>query len=321
MTETTVSIFVGVDISKASLDFYLPYSKEAIRIENAIAPIDALCAKLKKKRKLMVVMEATGGYEHLLRSRLGKHGVPAAVVNPRQVRDFAKGIGIDAKTDPIDAIVISTFGSVVKPRPTAMKSDNDEKRSALVTRRSQLLELMNQEQNRIKQTRDDEAKQSIREMLEFMRKQLKIIDTRLAQMIANDKENARIIEILDSVAGVGPVMISTILAQLPELGKLNREEIAKLVGVAPINRDSGKSTGKRYIGGGRSYIRRVLYMSTLAAIRCNSKFKAVYKHLRTMGKERKVAIVACMRKMITTLNALIKNNELWQNERSVSAKS
>ena len=125
-------------------------------------------------------MEATGGYEHLLRSRLGKHGVSAAVVNPRQVRDIAKGIGIDAKTDPIDAVVVSTFGSVVKPRPIAMKSDDDEKRSALVTGRSQLLELMNQEQNRIKQTHDDEAKQSVRETLEFMRKQLKIIDTRLA---------------------------------------------------------------------------------------------------------------------------------------------
>ena len=146
----TISLYVGVDVSKDFLDFDLP-SNEAIRIENAIEPIDTICALLKKKKMVMVVMEATGGYEHLLRTRLAKHCIFAAVVNPRQVRDFAKGIGIDAKTDPMDSKVISTFGIVVKPLPTAMKSNEDERRSALVTRRSQLLELITQEKNRLKQ--------------------------------------------------------------------------------------------------------------------------------------------------------------------------
>lgn len=273
------AIYVGVDVAKGFLDFDLP-SNEAAHIENALEPIDAICAALKKKRKLIVVMEATGGYEHLLRVRLAKHGIPAAIVNPRQVRDFAKGIGIDAKTDPIDSKVISKFGAVVKPLPTAMKSSEDERRAALVTRRSQLLELITQEKNRIKQAWNAEVKQSIQETLEALKNQVKVIDSKLAQMIALDKANARVIEILRSVVGVGPVMISTVLAYLPELGSLNRAQVAKLVGVAPINRDSGKSTGKRFIGGGRSYVRRVLYMSTLAAIRHNERIRTLYKQFR-----------------------------------------
>ena len=316
----TIAFYVGVDVSKDFLDFDLPYN-EAVRIENTIESIDAICAKLKKKKKVMVVMEATGGYEHLLRTRLAKHCVCAAVVNPRQVRDFAKGIGIDAKTDPIDSKVISKFGVVVKPLPTAMKSNEDERRSALVTRRSQLLELITQEKNRLKQAWDAEVKQSIQETLVALKNQVKAVDSKLAEMIANDKLNSRVIEILKSVVGVGPVMISTLLAYLPELGKLNRAQVAKLVGVAPINRDSGKNTGKRYIGGGRSYVRRVLYMSTLAAIRHNDKIRTLYKQFRQNGKETKVAIVACMRKLITIINLLIKNDELWSNEKSVSTSA
>ena len=233
------------------------------------------------------------------------------------MRDFAKEIGIDAKTDPIDSRVISKFGAVVQPLQTAMKSKEDERRSALVTRRSQLLELITQEKNRIKQACNEEIKQCIQETLVALKNQVKVIDSKLAEMIANDKANARVIEILNSVVGVGPVMISTLLAYLPEIGKLNRAQVAKLVGVAPINRDSGKSSGKRFIGGGRSYVRRVLYMSTLAAIRHNPKIRALYKQFRQKGKEAKVAIVACMRKLITILNLLIKNNELWLNEKSV----
>ncbi len=216
-------IFVGVDVSKGSLDIFRPDSNEVSKIENSETAIQEFCLKLqKKKRNVIVVMEATGGYETLLVNQLAKHDVQAAVVNPRQVRDFARGLGIDAKTDTLDARVIARFGEVVQPKPMAMKSDHEQKHGALVARRNQLLELINQENNRLKQSWDDDAKQSVREVLEVLKKQLANIDSRLAKMLQADTENERKIEILESVKGVGPVMISTVIAELPELGKLNR---------------------------------------------------------------------------------------------------
>jgi len=315
---TNEKIFVGVDVSKAALDVYRPDTKEGFKIDNSDEAIALLCSQLKKmKRKVMVVMEGTGGYEYLLLKHLAAHKLEAAVINPRRVRDFAKGIGLDAKTDPIDARVISKYAEVVVPQPMVTKSDHELKHGALVARRNQLLELVNQENNRLKQSWDDDAKQSIRDVLEILKKQLKDIDSQLAKMIQADTENQRAIEVLQSVMGVGPVMISTVLAELPELGKLNRGEIAKLVGVAPINRDSGKKSGKRFIGGGRGQVRRVLYMATIVAIRHNPAIKAFYAHLKSKGKESKVAIVACMRKFITILNLLIKTDQLWEDKMSV----
>ena len=227
---------------------------------------------------------------------------------------------MDAKTDPIDAVVISRFASVVKLKPIATKSDHEQKHGALVARRNQLLELINQENNRLKQSWDDDAKKSNREVLEVLKNQLKSIDTQLAKMPQVDTKNHRTIEILESVKGVGPVMISTVIAELPELGKLNRGEVAKLVGVAPINRDSGKKLGKHFIGEGRGQVRHVLYMATLVAIRFNPTFKAFYQQLKARGKESKVAIIACMRKLLTILNLLIKNDTLWRNAENVPAK-
>ncbi len=317
----TDKIFVGVDVSKFKLDVFQPDSGELSTVENTESALEVFCRMLmKKKRPVMVVMEATGGYETLLLNQLAKYKIEAAVVNPRRVRDFAKGVGADAKTDPIDAQVISQYAAVVNPQPMTMKSDHEQKHSALVARRNQLLELINQENNRLKQSWDDDAKKSIREVLEMLQKQLKSIDSQLASMLEKDTENQRVIEILKSVKGVGSVSISTIIAELPEIGSLNRGEIAKLVGVAPINRDSGMKSGKRFIGGGRGQVRRVLYMSTLSAIRHNATIKAFYQHLKAKGKASKVAIVACMRKLITILNLLIKNNEVWKNEESVPAK-
>jgi len=307
--------FVGVDVSKDSLDIYRPDTSELIKIDNSETSVAGFCQQLqKKKRSLMVVMEATGGYETLLVNQLA---LKAAVVNPRRVRDFAKGVGMDAKTDPIDAKIISKYGEVVTPKPMVAKSEHEQKHGALVARRNQLLELIGQENNRLKQSWDDDAKKSIRDVLEVLKKQLKSIDSQLAKMLETDTKNQRTIEILQSVKGVGPVMISTLIAELPELGRLNRAEVAKLVGVAPINRDSGKKSGKRFIGGGRGQVRRVLYMATIVAIRYNEKIKTFYQHLKSKGKQSKVAIVACMRKFITILNLLIKTDQLWQNETSV----
>lgn len=309
------TIFVGVDVSKATLDVYRPDTKEFLKIENTDEAIIQLCSQLeKKKRQVLIVMEGTGGYEYLLVKHLASHKLAAAVVNPRRVRDFAKGIGLDAKTDPIDAKVISRYGEVVVPKPMATKSDHELKHSALVARRSQLLELINQENNRLKQSWDDDAKQSIREVLELLKKQLKSVDSLLAKMLAKDTLNERRIEILRSVKGVGAVTISTLIAELPELGKLNRGEVAKLVGVAPINRDSGAKSGKRFIGGGRGQVRRVLYMATIVAIRHNAIIKAFYIHLKSKGKESKLAIIACMRKLVTIINQLVKSNQTWQTK-------
>jgi len=314
---TSSMFYVGVDVSKDSLDIYRPDTSELIKIDNAEDSVADFCKKLqKKKRSLMVVMEATGGYETLLVNQLALHDLKTAVVNPRRVRDFAKGVGMDAKTDPIDAKIISKYGEVVTPKPMVAKSEHEQKHGALVARRNQLLELIGQENNRLKQSWDDDAKKSIRDVLEVLKNQMKSIDSQLAKMLETDVKNQRKIEILQSVKGVGPVMISTLIAELPELGKLNRAEVAKLVGVAPINRDSGKKSGKRFIGGGRGQIRRVLYMATIVAIRYNEKIKTFYQHLKSKGKQSKVAIVACMRKFITILNLLVKTDQLWQNETS-----
>ena len=308
-------IFVGVDVSKAYLDVYLPDTNELLRIENTDDAINQLCSQLeKKKRQVMVVMEGTGGYEFLLIKHLASHKLDAAVINPKRIRDFAKGIGLDAKTDQIDAKVISRYAEVVAPKPMATKSDHELKHSALVARRNQLLELINQENNRLKQSCHDDAKQSIREVLEVLKKQVKSVDSQLAQMLAKDTANERKIEILQSVKGVGVVTISTLIAELPELGKLNRGEVAKLVGVAPINRDSGTKSGKRFIGGGRGQVRRVLYMATLVAIRHNATIRTFYTRLKSKGKESKVAIIACMRKLVTILNLLVKSNQIWETK-------
>lgn len=315
---TQDQIFVGVDVSKSKLDVYRPDTHEVFQIDNSDIAIAELCAQLEKKKgKVIVVMEGTGGYEHLLLTHLASHKLDAAVINPRRIRDFAKGIGLDAKTDAIDAKVISKYAGVVKPQPMATKSDHELRHGALVARRNQLLELINQENNRLKQAWDRDAKQSIQEVLKTLQKQLKGVDSKLAKMLQLDTENQRAIEILGSVKGVGPVMISTVLSDLPELGKLNRSEIAKLVGLAPINRDSGTKSGKRFIGGGRGQVRRVLYMATIVAIRHNPAIKAYYAHLKSKGKASKVAIVACMRKFITILNLLLKTDQMWENKMSV----
>lgn len=310
-TQKSFAYVVGVDVSKAKLDIALP--KESLTIENNAKAIQQLIDRIETDDAI-VVMEATGGYERQLVSLLHERRIALAVVNPRRVRDFAKGIGKDAKTDPIDAEVIAYYGEVVKPAPQLAKSNDARKLEALVERRRQLLGLIGQENNRLQQVHDAEIKELIQESLETLKKQLKTVDDRLAKSIKQSAgETQRKVEILESVKGVGPVAISTFLAELPELGNLNRAEIAKLVGVAPINNDSGKHAGKRKVMGGRSYVRRVLYMATLVATRHNPTIRAFYQRLLASGKEKKVALVAAMRKLLTILNVLFKKDELWRH--------
>lgn len=309
------SQFVGVDVSKATLDVALSDDEPTLSINNTPEQIvSELIGRIKNPQSTVVVMEATGGYEDLLVSLLHRHNIALAVVNPRRVRDFALGIGRDAKTDPIDARVIAFYGQVVKPEPQPAKSEEEQKLQALVERRRQLLDLINQENNRIQQTTDREIRGSIQKSLETLKKQVQVIDQRLAKCVAADTKNARKVEIMESVKGIGPVAISTFLAELPELGTLHRGQIAKLVGVAPMNNDSGQASGRRRTFGGRSYVRRVLYMATLVATRFNPRIKAFYQRLVGEGKPKKVALTAAMRKLITILNTLINRNELWSAE-------
>ncbi len=312
MESFEASFYIGVDVSKNSLDVYRPDNKRLSRISNDDKDCETLAKSLAKDaQNVLVVMEATGGYESLLVEKLQLHNVPVAVVNPRKVRHFATGIGIDAKTDAIDAKVISKFATVAKPLPMACNDQNEAKHKALVNRRSQLIDLIKQENNRLQQTRDRDARASIEDVIDCLEKQKKNIDSQLAQLIKTSKHQRKI-EILSSAKGVGVVTISTLLTELPELGSLNRRQVAKLVGVAPFNRDSGARNGKRFTTGGRDAVRHVLYMATLSAKTHNSKIKRFYEELINKGKPFKVAMVACMRKLIIILNQLLKSNQTWQ---------
>ncbi len=318
--------FVGVDVSKAKLDFAFDDGKASRQIKNTEKQIvDQLIANIADPQQTIVVMEATGGYENLLISLLARHHIAFAVVNPLRVKNFAKGISRDAKTDAIDAGVIARYGQVVQPSAQVVKSEESKKLRGLVERRRQLLDLIHQEGNRLQQTAqatqatDEELLGYLRQTLETLRKQLKTVDRRLAKCLDSNTENARRIAIMNEVKGLGPVTIGTVtigtfVAELPELGQLNRGQIAKLVGVAPMNNDSGQRNGRRRIYGGRSYVRRVLYMATLVATRHNPRIKAFYQRLLAQGKLKKVALVAAMRKLITILNTLIKNDEPWSDE-------
>ncbi len=303
---------VGVDVSKDKLDFAFDDDTQTSTLKNTKEQIvKELIGRVKNPKSTIAVMEATGGYEERLVTLLHEHKIALAVVNPRRVRDFADGIGRDAKTDPLDAQVIAFYGRVVKPEPQVAKSEEEKKLKSLVERRRQLLDLINQESNRLGQTTDREIRGYLEESLETLKKQVQVVDQRLAKCVEANHENTRKVEILRSVKGLGPVSISTFLAELPELGQLNRGQIAKLVGVAPMNRDSGKKSGRRRTFGGRSYVRRVLYMATLVATQFNPRIKTFYQHLLSEGKPKKVALTAAMRKLLTIVNTLIKNDELW----------
>lgn len=281
-------------------------------IGNTENEINAWIKLMPDATNTIVVMEATGGYESLLVKLLHQCQVALAVVNPRQVRDFAKGIGIDAKTDAIDARVLARFAEVVRPAPQAAPSEQQAKLGALVKRRRQLMDLINQEDNRLQQTTDNEIRKSIQTVLKHLKKQFETIGRQIETAVEADEANARKVEILKSVKGVGPVTISTLIAELPELGQLNRQQVAKLVGVAPINKDSGQSSGQRRAAGGRSTVRRVLYMAALVATRWNPTLKRFYRRLLAKGKLKKVALTAVMRKLLTILNIMVKNNQLWR---------
>lgn len=303
---------IGIDIAKKKID--VAFGDRIATIANTQ---DAIERELIQKihPDSLVIMEATGGCEDLLVTILHQHQIPVAVVQPRRVRCFAQSLGKLAKTDAIDARVIAEFGRVVQPAPQSAKSPERKSLEALVARRRQVVDLINQENNRRQQTADQQSQEFIQETLNFLKKQLKTLDSKLAEAVRKQSAESRRTEIMNSVKGVGPVLVATMLAELPELGQLNRNQIASLVGVASMNNDTGMRVGKRQIRGGRSQVRRVLYMSTLAATRFNPQIKSFYQRLLVAGKPKKVALIAAMRKLLTILNTLISKDELWIPDR------
>jgi transposase len=303
-------ICVGVDVSKDRLDVAVRPTGEAFTIPNDETGIKGLVKRLKKLLPARVVLEATGGYEYTLAYQLVKAEIATAVVNPRQVRDFARAIGRLAKTDPIDAETLAHFAEAVQPPTRAVLSRDMEELGQLVTRHRQLVEMIVAERNR-RMSMQGAAGKDIDATIRFLRERLSKVDEHLRTLIAANSEWQQKAELLNSVPGVGPVLTSSLIAELPELGMLNRKQVAALVGVAPFNNDSGKSRGRRRIWGGRSHLRSLLYMAVVAGLRFNPKIRGFYRHLIEAGKPPKVALVACMRKLLVILNAMARTGQGW----------
>jgi transposase len=302
---------VGIDVSKGLLDVAVLPEGESWSATNNEEGITQVVKRLKSLRPRLVVLEATGGVETALVGAAATARLPVVVVNPRQVRDFAKSVGSLAKTDAIDARVLARFAEAVRPEVRPLKDKEASQLSALIARRRQLVEMLTAEKNRLG-TAPEAIHPSIEEHIEWLEQRLTDINGRLKKAIRKSPVWRAKEQLLRTAPGVGPVLSATLVAGLPELGALNRKRIAALVGVAPFNRDSGKYRGKRCIWGGRGSIRAVLYMGTLAATRFNPVIRAFYLRLCAAGKEKKVALTACMRKLLTILNAMAKTGTPWQ---------
>jgi transposase len=302
---------IGIDVSKNCLDVAVIPDKQTWSVDNDEEGIRTLIKDAKRLRPDLIVLEATGGLETAVVALLAAARLPVVVVNPRQVRDFAKSLGKLAKTDKIDALVLAHFGKATKPEVRPIKDQQAQQLSALVARRRQLVEMLTAEKNRL--TRAPEAVQNdIKAHIAWLEQRLNDINKDLRKAIKASPIWRAKEKLLRTVPGVGPVLSVNLLAGLPELGTLNRKQVAALAGVAPFNRDSGKFRGRRSVWGGRGNVRAVLYMGTLTAIRCNPVIRAFYLRLCAAGKKRKVALTACMRKLLTMLNAMLKNREPWQ---------
>jgi len=315
---TSEERYVGIDVSKKLLDIAVRPGNEYWSVANDEQGIDELVSRLKSVGPRLVVLEATGGLELSVTASLGAAGLPAAVVNPRQVRDFARAIGQLAKTDRLDAHVLARFGEMVQPTPRPLRDAEAEALSALLSRRRQVVGMLTAEKNRFHAARPS-VQRGIRQHIVWLEKSLARLDDDLGGALRESPLWRERDDLLRSVPGVGPVLSVTLLAELPELGTLNRKQIASLVGVAPLNRDSGSLRGRRTVWGGRARVRSTLYMATLVATRCNPVVRSFYQHLCTGGKAKKVALTACMRKLLTILNSMLRNHTTWQPNHALNA--
>lgn len=309
-------ISVGIDVSKDRLDVAVIPANDCWQEPNDETGIQNLVNRLGKITPVFVILEASGGYEANVAGALAHAGLPVCVVNPAQVRNYAKGTGTVAKTDTIDSLILAQFGLSVRPVVRSLKNEEMQALSALLMRRRQVVEMLVMEKNRMKNPpKAPLAVTSLEKSMAFLEAQIKELDEQLKGAMKGNGAWKEQDELLQSVPGIGPVSSLTIIGCLPELGKLNRKEIAALVGVAPYNRDSGKKIGKRYVFGGRKEVRNVLYMAIIAALKFNKVIKDFYTRLRDAGKAAKTAITACMRRLLTILNAMMKTKTGWNEEK------
>lgn len=308
---------IGIDVSKDHLDFARSDQKAAWRRTNTPAGIAALVTDLTAIGPACIVIESTGGLERPLIEALLEADLPVALVNPGNVRDLARGLGILAKTDALDAHLLARFGKLAAPRLLEKRLETQAELSALVTCRRQLVKSRTEQANRRLTTSSRPAQRAIDAVLATLDKQIAKLERQIHDHIDSNDQWKKLSETLKSAPGVGEILASTLIALLPELGKLEHRKIAALVGVAPVNRDSGKFKGERSIKGGRASVRNVLYMAAVAAIRCNDRIKSFAGRLKAAGKSNKKVIVACMHKLLTLLNAMARDNLTWQQLRSV----
>lgn len=304
-------VYVGIDVSKERLDVAAIPSNKKLQFVNDESGMSKLLSKLVELSPNLIVLEPTGGLEIPIAAAIAAENLAVVVVNARQIRDYARAMGKLAKTDNLDALVMAEFAQAVRPEVRPLRSEDNLEIKALVSRRRQLMEMLTAEKNRLAIARKH-IKPNILSHIEWLKKEIEDIDQNLRHTIESspiwrEKDN-----LLQSIPGVGNVLSATLLAELPELGTLNRKQIAALVGVAPFNRDSGSMKGKRSVWGGRAPIRAVLYMAALVSTRCNPIIKPFYQQLLERGKAKKVALVACMRRLLTIMNAIIKTRRPWQ---------
>ena len=304
---------VGIDVSRDFLDVGEFPARTTSRVAYNTEAIVTLIQKFQLRTPQVIVLEATGGLEQLIVAELAAAGLPVVVINPKRGRDFAKGIGRLAKTDAIDALVLAQFGSNVQPPLRTLPDANARELQEILSRRRQLVGIRTAELNRQQQARSARVKASLEAVLKLIEQQLKDLDVELDQRLRDSPLWKETHELLQSTPGIGPQTARTLIAELPELGHCSRQQIAALVGVAPINRDSGTFRGQRTIFGGRATVRSALYMATLSAVRFNPAIKAFYQRLILQGKKKKLALVAAMHKLLTILNTLIRNKQHWKD--------
>ena len=306
-------IFVGIDVAKDRLDVHVRPSDEAFSVARDSEGLAALMQRLGPLHPYLVVLEATGGFEQTLAAALVSEAMPLAVVNPRQIRDFARATGQLAKTDALDAKAIARFAEAIKPEPRPVPDEQARALGELVARRRQVIEMMIAERNRRRQLSSRRLIKSVDRLLAVLQKELSELEQEVGEGIRGTPAWRERDELLRSVPGIGNVVARTLIADLPELGRLGRKQIAALVGIAPLNRDSGRMHGKRTTWGGRAKVRSALYMAALVASRRNPVLKAFYQRLISFGKPKKLALIAVMRKLLTILNAMVRDNKRWQN--------
>lgn len=313
--------WIGIDVAKDSLAVYDTSTAQCIEYRNNENGISQLCQWLQAMPMAQAVCEATGGYEFEMAQAIDQAGVPVSIVNPRAVRDLAKGLGMLAKTDAIDARVIARYGEVVLPPRTVFASESSQALKAWISRRRQLSEMLAAEKTRRKQARGslkNVMEDAIDEHIAWLEEQIKQLDEKIAELSECSGEQQQTKALLQSVKGVGPIISASLIALLPELGQLNGKAIAALVGLAPYNKDSGRYRGKRRIWGGRADVRHLLFLATMSARRYSPPIRAYYEHLRSRGKEKMVAMVACARKLLVCLNAMVRDQQPW-NDKKVTA--